>query len=140
MKAIHLVAVVTTLTLLGCAGKLPLDLGVANDQLTPCPKSPNCVSSDELGDKAIAPLPGLASPEESLARWEQLIQQHFPKAQLITREASYLHFTFKTSIGWVDDVELYWRDQQVQVRSASRLGYSDLGKNRQRIESLRQLW
>jgi uncharacterized protein (DUF1499 family) len=43
---------------------------------------------------------------------------------------------------FVDDVELRLDPQNncIQVRSASRIGYSDLGVNRQRIDKLRALY
>jgi uncharacterized protein (DUF1499 family) len=42
-------------------------------------------------------------------------------------------------MGFVDDVEFYLDEtsQVIHVRSASRLGQSDLGVNRQRIEAIR---
>jgi uncharacterized protein (DUF1499 family) len=39
---------------------------------------------------------------------------------------------------FVDDIEMRVRGNSVVVRSASRVGYSDLGKNRRRLESIRQ--
>jgi uncharacterized protein (DUF1499 family) len=43
--------------------------------------------------------------------------------------------------GFIDDLELHLRSAEglIAVRSASRLGYSDLGVNRRRIEDLRAL-
>ncbi|HEY9596037.1 MAG TPA: DUF1499 domain-containing protein, partial [Cyanophyceae cyanobacterium] len=42
-------------------------------------------------------------------------------------------------MGFVDDVEFFLDDNAnvIQVRSASRLGESDLGVNRKRIETIR---
>ena len=40
---------------------------------------------------------------------------------------------------YVDDVEFYWTEGgKVHLRSASRLGHSDLGVNRERIETIRK--
>jgi len=43
-------------------------------------------------------------------------------------------------MGFVDDVEFHKDDinQVIHVRSASRLGKSDLGVNRKRVEEIRQ--
>ena len=50
----------------------------------------------------------------------------------------YLYAEFATPLmGFVDDVEFYCDGKVIQVRSASRLGYSDLGVNRKRIEEIR---
>ena len=63
-------------------------------------------------------------------------------AQVIVRDQGdgYLYAQFTTRwMTFVDDLEL-WVDpvnNVVQVRSASRLGESDLGANRARIEALR---
>jgi uncharacterized protein (DUF1499 family) len=46
---------------------------------------------------------------------------------------------FRTSLGFVDDVEFYVDGSQkvIHLRSASRVGYWDLGVNRKRMESIR---
>jgi uncharacterized protein (DUF1499 family) len=59
---------------------------------------------------------------------------------VVQAEGDYLRCEFSTPLmRYTDDVE-FWFDpaaQVVQVRSASRLGYSDRGANRARIEALR---
>ena len=65
---------------------------------------------------------------------------------LVTENDQYLHFECKSAImGFVDDLEFYFSDETpgektIQVRSASRLGYSDFGVNRKRVEQLRKLF
>ncbi|MFP3434908.1 DUF1499 domain-containing protein, partial [Paraburkholderia sp. SIMBA_061] len=52
-----------------------------------------------------------------------------------------LYAEFKSKLmGFVDDVEFHKDDvnQVINVRSASRLGKSDLGVNRKRVEEIRQ--
>lgn len=64
-------------------------------------------------------------------------------ATIIQEEPEYLHVEFRSQLfGFVDDVELYLPPgkQQVEVRSASRTGWWDMGENRKRIERLRQLF
>jgi uncharacterized protein (DUF1499 family) len=62
-------------------------------------------------------------------------------AEIVKREPGYLYVQFTTRLmKYVDDAE-FWFDpdkQVIQVRSASRLGKSDLGVNRERIEFIRQ--
>ena len=63
-----------------------------------------------------------------------------PEARIIDSEDNYLYAEFTSRLmGFVDDVEfLYDPDAGItHVRSASRLGYSDMGVNRKRIESIR---
>lgn len=121
------------LTLLGCAGERPATLGVVDSRLGTCPNSPNCVSSFETREShQIAPL------EASLAQVRTQVLA-MPGAQIIREQDQYLYAEFTTRLmGFVDDVEFLEQDGRTQVRSASRLGQSDLGVNRKRIETLRQ--
>ena len=63
-------------------------------------------------------------------------------ATIISVQPDYLRAEFRSAImGFVDDVEFYFPASPViHLRSASRLGYSDLGVNRKRIESIRKLF
>jgi len=59
---------------------------------------------------------------------------------IVEETGDYLYVEFKSKLmGYVDDVEFYKDDANnaVQVRSASRLGKSDLGVNRKRVEEIR---
>jgi uncharacterized protein (DUF1499 family) len=120
--------------LTACAGEPPQNIGVQNGRLTPCPDSPNCVSSFATDEThAIEPLAA------SLADVERVLLE-FDDTNIVSSEGDYLYAEFTTRImGYVDDVEfLYDRNNGVtHVRSASRLGYSDLGANRNRIERIR---
>jgi uncharacterized protein (DUF1499 family) len=63
-----------------------------------------------------------------------------PGARIISDEDGYLHAEFRSRVfRFVDDVELLMDEagHKIDVRSASRLGYSDLGVNRRRVEQLR---
>jgi uncharacterized protein (DUF1499 family) len=64
------------------------------------------------------------------------------RTTVIQESEDYLRMECKSAImGFVDDVEFYFPDEKViHVRSASRLGYSDLGVNRKRVERLRKLF
>jgi uncharacterized protein (DUF1499 family) len=56
-------------------------------------------------------------------------------------ERNYIHAEFVSAIfRFVDDVEFLFDDHQkvIQVKSASRVGYYDLGVNRRRIEKIRK--
>jgi len=62
--------------------------------------------------------------------------------KIIAQTENYLHVTYKTLLlGYTDDLELLRDDEQgmLQIRSASRLGRSDFGANRKRIEALRMV-
>ena len=125
---------------LGCAGAAPSALGVADGRLAPCPERPNCVSSEaRKPDQRVAPLPLGSDPALG---WERLraAVAGLPRTRIVTGSADYLHAESRSALfGFVDDLELR-RDPDAgvaHVRSASRLGYSDLGVNRRRVELLR---
>ncbi|MBD2694031.1 DUF1499 domain-containing protein [Anabaena catenula] len=122
------------------AGKRPNNLGVQSGKLAPCPSSPNCVSSQASDSlHQIAPLSFTSTPEQALANLRTLIQ-FLPRTKIITETEDYLYAEFKSALmGFVDDVEFYLdrNSNIIHVRSASRLGYGDLGVNRQRIEEIR---
>ena len=122
------------------AGNRPNNLGVNNGKLAPCPNSPNCVSSQssDVGH-SIVPLTYNSTPEEAIAKLKSVIES-LPRTKIITESNDYLYAEFKSALmGFVDDVEFYLdpKANVIQVRSASRLGQSDLGVNRKRIETIR---
>lgn len=131
---------VTLLTIpAGCAGDRPGDLGVRDGRLAQCPATPNCVSSQAPpGKHEIAPLDFRGDPDQAFARLRELLLAR-RDTRLVAEAQDYLRVEFRTRLGFVDDGEfLLDRGRRtIQVRSASRLGYSDFGKNRQRLEEVR---
>jgi uncharacterized protein (DUF1499 family) len=126
------------LGLAGCAGERPQNLGVKDGALTACPSSPNCVSSFAGDDRhRIAPLSCSIDPEAAFARLKQTLAMR-GDATVVEEQAGYLRVELRTIL-FVDDAEfLLDREKSViHVRSASRLGHSDLGKNRSRMEEIR---
>lgn len=123
------------------SGQRPEQLGITAGKLAACPASPNCVSSQSPdGGHRIAPLRYSSTPQEAFERLQAIVRSQ-PRTEVITATDNYLYAEFTSSImGFVDDVEFYLDPaaEAIQVRSASRLGESDLGVNRQRIEAIRQ--
>jgi uncharacterized protein (DUF1499 family) len=126
------------LGILGCAGERPKNLGASGGQLTACPASPNCVSS-QAGDEKhkIAPLAFEGDPARAFASLKLALGRR-GDAKVVTQTADYLQVELRTLL-FVDDAEflLDRAGKVIQMRSASRLGYSDLGKNRSRLEEIR---
>jgi uncharacterized protein (DUF1499 family) len=120
------------------SGNRPTNLGVVSGRLTPCPDSPNCVCSTNSDPQhGIAPIAHTKSPAEAMALLKQVIQA-MERTAIVVESGDYLHVEFTTKLmGYVDDVEFYLKDGVIQLRSASRLGKSDLGVNRNRIEAIR---
>lgn len=119
------------------AGTPPNNLGVHSGQLIPCPNTPNCVNSQSQDVHKIEPLT-YNSSEKAITDLKTIIQSF--KTKIITETKNYLYVEFTIPIvGFVDDVEFYLDEDAkvIHVRSASRLGESDLGVNRKRIETIR---
>lgn len=124
------------------AGSPPTNIGANNGRLAACPATPNCVNSQALASDsqhAIAPLPLSNDAPTTMANLKQVIQA-MPRTKIVKETNDYLYVEFASKLmGFVDDVEFYLDNdtKTIQVRSASRLGESDLGVNRQRIEEIR---
>jgi uncharacterized protein (DUF1499 family) len=131
--------------LIGCTGTPPTNIGVKEGKLAACPSSPNCVSSQsQAEDKEhyIQPLHYAGSRDEAKAALISVIES-MKRARIITVRDDYVYAEFTSRIfRFVDDVEFYFDDatKTIHVRSASRLGHSDLGVNRKRIETIRLLF
>ena len=119
------------------SGRRPTNLGARDGKLTPCPSSPNCVCSQANDAHAIAPLPFSGDAESAMRKLRGVVES-MPRAQVVDAKPGYLYAEFTSSfMGFVDDVEFLADGSVIQVRSASRLGYSDLGVNRKRVEAIR---
>jgi uncharacterized protein (DUF1499 family) len=112
-------------------------LGVTDGQLRPCPDRPNCVCS-EAGTANIEPL-RIAQPAPlAWERFTGMVAASGGRIDKLTND--YLHATFEsTYFRFVDDFEARYDYEAgvIHVRSASRIGFSDRGVNRKRIEDLR---
>ena len=110
----------------------------------PCPKTPNCVSSMMPIDSKhyIAPLRYTGKKEIVYQKLLVMIESN-SRARILAKQANYIKAEFRSAIfKFVDDVEFLFPSDQpiIHVRSASRVGYFDLGKNRSRIENIRMRW
>ena len=129
-------------------GSPPTDLGVHDGRLKPPSNTPNSVSSQaslypdhpQHAYAEIVPLPLKGNASATLDRIASIIES-MEGGKIVKREPDYIYAQFTTRLmKYVDDVE-FWYDPSakvIQVRSASRLGSSDLGVNRKRIETIRQ--
>lgn len=126
---------------IGCRMSSPPSLGVRSGRLLPCPASPNCVcSQDPDPDHQIAPFDCTGPGSNAWARLRATVEAE-PRTKILESGTGYLRVEFRSRIWrFVDDVEfnLDPAAQVIHVRSASRVGYSDLGANRKRVERLRK--
>jgi uncharacterized protein (DUF1499 family) len=116
----------------------PTNLGLTDGRLATCPDSPNCVStmaSDEAHRMEAVDMTGINSP---LNKVKTVVAENFSRAKLVEEADNYCRFEFSSLIfRFVDDVEFYVDDDQaLHFRSASRVGHSDMGANRSRMDKL----
>jgi uncharacterized protein (DUF1499 family) len=130
------------LFMINCAGTRPTNLGVKDGKLLQCPTTPNCVASqiEKTDSHFIEPYKYKTELSEAFKQLKGIIEKQ-ERAKIISESDLYINAEFKSKLmGFVDDVEFYFDDtnKTVHVRSASRLGKSDLNVNRKRIESIRE--
>ncbi|MDJ0716587.1 MAG: DUF1499 domain-containing protein [Prochloraceae cyanobacterium] len=121
----------------------PTNLGVNAGKLAVCSTKPNCVNSQttaEDTDHSIDPLKyDFSSPTEAIANLDRILKD-LPRVDIISETDNYLYAQVTSRwMGFVDDLEFYVNKDAgiIEVRSSARLGESDLGVNRQRIENIR---
>ncbi len=112
--------------------------------LADCPTTPNCHRAEFLVT---------AEPSQAISTLAEIVTQQ-DGARIVSQDERYLHAIYTSRLmGFVDDVEFlldtgdagtpsntqpHTQPQpRVLVRSASRLGKSDLGANAKRVERLR---
>ena len=109
--------------------------------LQPCPDKPNCVFSAATNPQhTIEALPLLDGNSE--ANWQRAVAAITQAGgQIVVDDGDYCHAVFTSTLfRFKDDVEMQRLDAEIAIRSASRAGTSDLGKNRQRVERIRELY
>lgn len=123
--------------ILPSARKRPEHLGLSDGKLLPCPPSPNCVCSQSIIETHyVEPLWYAGSRAEAHRSLVTLLKED-KKASLITDETNYLHIEYRAFI-FIDDVEFFFPKDEpiIHVRSASRIGHSDMGANKRRIKAI----
>lgn len=109
-------------------------------RLSDCPDTPNCQGSQSSRpEQQLAPLSITGTADGAINRIADTLVPHSSVA-VVTQDEQYLHLTYTTKLmGYVDDVEFLLDEpgNAVHVRSASRLGLSDLGANAKRIAQIR---
>jgi len=132
-------------------GTAPTDLGVQEGRLKPPSRAPNSVSSQaalypehpQLVYASIEPLPFKNAGAQASMLALQAVLKDIPGVSLVQVQDGYLQAQAQTRLmRYVDDVE-FWANTEagvVELRSASRLGHSDLGANRARMERVRSAY
>lgn len=134
-------ALLLACALAGCAGTQPAHVGVGAPSLAPCPSSPNCVSSD--ADDPQHAVAALRFEGDAVAAWQRARRAvlTLSRTRIVGESPERLHAVCtSTLMRYRDDLELLLRLErsEIAVRSASRIGYGDMGANRARVEALRR--
>lgn len=128
------------LLLASCQGTPPTNLGVRDGKLKACPDKPNCVVSYDFGEQKnfLAPIKSEEEPERIKEKILGIVSKD-KSAKIVDQNTDYIRAEYTSNLfRFVDDVEFWFGEAGlVHFRSASRMGYSDLGANKDRIESIR---
>lgn len=132
---------VGSLIMMNLFSKAPDNLGIRDDgRLSDCPKSPNCVCTQAISEShrmdAIPCDGDLATTMERL----KFAVGSLPRTRIVEESGNYLRAEFTTAImRYVDDVEFLIDADAglIHFRSASRVGYSDMGANKKRMTAFR---
>ena len=140
--SVILVLILVSFFVLGVLSKSGDAPGLANQKLSKCSAKPNCVNSEFKIDNKhfIAPIQiPLNSPADLLETLKKSVEEMGGTIQLINE--NYLAATFTSRVfKFVDDFEIRIDRTQnlLHIRAGSRVGYSDGGVNKHRVESLRK--
>jgi len=125
----------------GCSGTRPDFVGKGVQH--PCPSSPNCVSTkSSTAQHGIEPIPLTISGKDAIDSLAAIITG-LDRTKIVLQKDNYLYAEFTSSFWkFVDDVEFFidTTNNIIQFRSSSRLGHSDMGVNRERMEKIRSLY
>ena len=107
--------------------------GVVDGKLASIGSKPNAVCSEAGTAEARA-----VEPFKDASLDAVLTAINATGGKIVTQQKGYAAAVYTSKLlGYVDDVELRVSGKTVHVRSASRVGYSDRGVNRARVEEIR---
>jgi len=113
--------------------------GLVNSKLTPCSHKPNCICT-EYPDDTSHFTDAIKTNDLNIDNISKIIAS--TGGVIITTEESYIAATYTSSFfRYVDDLEIRIEpeNQLIHIRSASRVGHSDMGINLKRIKNLRNI-
>ena len=131
--------VVVAFAVMSATSQRPKTLGARDGRLAECPDSPNCVSTQaDREHQRMDAIPLAIDAAEAVSVLKRILLA-MPRSQIVTADEHYLHAEFTSRLfRFVDDVEFFIDGEQraIHFRSASRVGHSDLGVNRQRMQTI----
>lgn len=141
--ALAVVLAFAAMVLMGVMSKSGSAPGLVEGKLSPCPQSPNCVCTEYAEDQAhfIEPV-SYGNANIKIVR--SMIRKAIDSSggTMAHERDNYFAATYRSSLfGFVDDLEVRIDESQklIHIRSASRVGHSDMGVNKMRAMELRAL-
>jgi uncharacterized protein (DUF1499 family) len=135
VPATLIILVVVYFSILGVKSRAGSAPGPVDGQLQPCGPKPNSVCSMPGNDDQ-----HLVDAFDYMPLSELALVIREMGGDVVVEQDDYIASEFRSGLfGFVDDLELQVGKNSavIHVRSASRVGYSDMGVNRQRVETLR---
>ena len=136
--AVIAVAFVAYLVFLGGVSRSGSAAGLLDGKLRPCPGRPNCVCSEQANNTRHYSSPLSLDGEIPIERLVEILRSEGGRIE--SQQSDYVSAAFSSTLfGFVDDFEIRIdRDSgRLHFRSASRVGTSDLGANRRRVEAIK---
>ena len=134
-------ALIFLIIISGCSPDRHGNLGIKNGRLSVCPDTPNCVSSQSSNSSNyIDPIHWTQNVPDIKSILIDTVNA-MKRTRVVSHHKDYVHVEFISALfRFVDDVEFLIdeKNRTIHVRSASRVGYSDLGVNRKRVEKIRK--
>lgn len=133
------IAAIAMILAMNLSAERPQNLGLLNGRLYPLPTSPSGVSTEAIIDsQAMSPIPYQGSVREAMAGLTRVINRQSRMA-IVSQREDYLHVEARSLVlQFVDDIEFLIVPQErvIHFRAVARTGYSDLGRNRRRMQEL----
>lgn len=123
-----------------CGRTMPEGLGLNNNTLAECPDKPNCVSTQSKKEEAKIDAIKYMVDDKTAYKLLLKVIENNKLANVVSKTTNYIHAAYYTKRKvFIDDVEFYIDADAnlIHFRSASRVGHSDLGVNRKRMEKIR---
>ena len=141
-RAARTAALALVAALAACSGTRPATLGPTDGGLAPCPETPNCVHTGlrhPEGTEGMRLAPAWEGEPAAALDSIATVVEGMTRTAVVERTDRWLHAEATSLLfRFVDDLEVLVRDDgEVVVRSASRIGRSDMGVNGRRVAELR---
>lgn len=141
--ALGAVGTLLALIMMGMLSRSGTAPGLVEGKLSPCPQSPNCICTEYPAD-----IKHYTKPVEYGSANIKVVRSLIRKSidatggTMVREKDNYFAATYRSGVfGFVDDLEVRINEatKQIHIRSASRIGYSDMGANAKRVRTLVQL-